>query len=151
MDREKYTTIVIHPHVGIDISEAEDEFVYPNYTMMTPEKKLAVSIFDAYPVQGKRVVTMTVQVEGEKVSLVFSGNLWPFRSQFDAQQIPMYRDENGKVFRAVEDCDVDFAKCLPELFNNGAARVVVDGAVRSGTQAHAFIKELKENPQLHFV
>ena len=151
-ERRGNTMISFHPHTGIDVDECWDNLAYGNYTFYPSSRSLTVSIFEAYPVQGKRILTMTLQIECDTVNIVFSGNLWPFRDRFDAEQIEMFRDDENKPFRVIPKCD-DFEKILeivPSLFVNTAMRVVCDGTMKPGSAVHSFVSKLRDNPQLFF-
>ena len=152
-NRQARITVQLHPHFGIDIDETWDNFTHENYVLHPPIQQLAVPISHAYPVQGKRIVTMTIQIGGE-VSLVFTGALWAFRERSEQQGIDGYRHDNGEYYRILADLDLkDTAridKIFTDVFSNLALRVLVQGEVRPGSAVHSFIQTLQDNPQLHF-
>jgi hypothetical protein len=150
-DREKMTMIALHPHYGIDIDAAWDEFSWSNYELHPSYRNLTVSPFECYPCTGKRVLTMTVQIEGD-VDIVFSGAIWQFRDLFEAEGIELFRDEQNRAFRVLSKPDFEkFPAILPNLLKNAMVRVVVEGAMKPSSRVHAFVTTLKQNPQLVFV
>ena len=53
---QKVLKIVVHPSAGIDVSE--DDLEDEHWDFKAPARDLPVSIFEANPVVGKRVVTL---------------------------------------------------------------------------------------------
>ena len=97
---------------------------------------------------------MSVQIDGEDISVVFSGALWNWRERFDNEGISSFRDENDRPFRVIPKINDDsrkIADMIPRLFSNAVMRVVVDGACKPGSKADALVCKLRENPQLFFV
>ena len=150
-DKEIKNTVEVHPHIGIDVDECWDNWSWPTYTLHPSARMLKVSPFDCQPVQGKRVLTMTMQVDGENVSAVFSGALWNWRDRFDGEEISSFRDENNKPFRVIPKVNEKLADMIPRLFSNAVMRVVVDGGYKPGSKADVLVCKLRENPQLFFV
>ena len=121
-----------------------------------------MSIFDAQPVQGKRILLMTVQVESdERLTFAVHGAKGPFRDRFEAAGIPGYRQEpeDGppKYYRVLENVDSGVpaerervAKMLGDVLRNTAMRVHVDGAPKPGTSAFRFVQTLRKRTHLHF-
>ena len=91
--------VSLHPHLEIDINECWDLVLRETYTLHEPARKLPMSVFEAQTVQGKRILMLTLQVDRDgKISFVFHGATWPFRSRFDAAAVPgySYEDEGDK-------------------------------------------------------
>ena len=119
-----------------------------------------MGIFECQPPQGKRLVLITVQVEGDNLlSFLFHGGTWLYRDAFEASQIAGYKDETSNVYyRVVPNMDAASDDEQQRLLNvlgdgvlkNVAARVTVDGRAPVGTPAHAFLKALRERPHLFF-
>ena len=119
--------------------------------------------FAAQPVQGKRVLLMTVQFESdEKLTFKIHGITWPFKDRFEAAGIPGYRHEDGedsppKYFRALGNVNSSVpeerervANMLGDVLRNTAMRVHVDGVPKPGTSAFRFIQTLRKRTHLHF-
>lgn len=79
-----------HPHISVgDMGDTADQLCYAHCTVEDPSPNVPLGIFEAQPVVSKRIVTLTVQPEGEDtVSILISGNMWVYRSRFDAHGIP---------------------------------------------------------------
>lgn len=151
-DKEYNSTVDVHPHFGINVDECWDNWSFPNYTLHPSERALKVSCLACQPVQGKRVLTMTVQIDGEVANIVFSGAIWNWRDRFDAESIGSFRDESNKPFRVIPKADLSkVAEMIPMLFSNCVMRVVVDGVYKPCSKVDGFVSKLKENPQLFFV
>ena len=122
-----------------------------------------MGIFEAAPVQGKRVLQLTLQVDSDdKLSFVVHGPTWPFRDKFDSCGIPGYkREENcqSKYYRVLEGVDCDIAderekvlKMLGEgVLCNTAMRVTIAGKLKPGTSAFKSVQTLRTRPHLHVV
>ena len=158
----KDVNVSLHPHIGINIDGCWDYLLY-EYSLHEPAQNLPMGIVEAAPVQGKRVLQLTLQVESDdKLSFVVHGPTWPFRDKFDSCGIPGYRwEENGqsKYYRVLEGVNCDNAderekvlKMLGEgvLFNT-AMRVTIDGGLKPGTSAFKFVQTLRSRMHLHFV
>ena len=106
-----------------------------------------MSIFEAQPVQGKRILMLTLQIESDtKMSFVFCGATWPFRARFDAAAAPGYRfEEEGqpKYYRVLESVNAatgdDRGRVLNALgervLRNTAMRVGIEGELKPGANA----------------
>ena len=158
--RADHVMVNLHPHINVDIADCWDKFEYESYTLDEPGKTLPMGVFEAHPVQGKRILSMTMQVETQNVaSLVFSGATWEFRQTFDSLHIPGYRDENsGSYYRVMESLDVtqEPAKdkvidLLENKLSNLAVRVVIEGPVKRGSYLDAFVQTLRARHHMHFV
>ena len=154
--------VVLYPHCGVDIDACWDVVLHKKYTLYECDARLPMGIFAAQPVQGKRVLLMTVQVESdEKLTFAVYGATWPFRDRFEAAGIPGYRQEpeDGppKYYRVLENVDSGVpaerervAKMLGDVLRNTAMRVHVDGVPKPGTSAFRFIQTLRKRTHLHF-
>ena len=155
--------VSLHPHLEIDINETWDLVLYETYTLHEPARVLPMSIFDVQPVQGKRILMLTLQVESDgKISFVFHGATWPFRSRFDAAAVPgySYEDEGQqKYFRVLESLDTTTEEDRDRVIHvlgdgvlrNTATRVTIEGELRPGTHAFRFVQTLRKRTHLHFV
>ena len=155
--------VSLHPHTDIDINECWDLVLYETYTLHEPARTLPMSIFAAQPVQGKRVLMLTLQVESDDtISFVWYGATWPFRDRFDAAGVPGYSfDEDGqpkycRVLEGVNTATDDRERALYVLgegvLRNTAARVLVEGELKPGTNAFRFVQQqLRKRTHLHFV
>ena len=112
---------------------------------------------------GKRILMMTLQIESDgKISFVFHGATWPFRSRFDAAAVPgySYEDEGQqKYFRVLESFDTTTEEDRDRVIHvlgdgvlrNTATRVTIEGELRPGTHAFRFVQTLRKRTHLHFV
>jgi hypothetical protein len=149
----------LHPHLGIQTTAADD---FENWSVEEQAATLPLPFFAAQPVQGKRVVSLNLECEGDNVSVLISGNTWSYRSKLDALGVAgAYHEgatEKDKTyFRVMKNLHAmsDKGRLLDLLgkacFKNLALRVVVDKQPEAGSAAAALIAELEEMPQLHFV
>ena len=159
-DKAKFETIVLNPHVNVDIDDCWDNFEYPVYTLEERSATLPLHIFEAHPVQGKRIVLVTIQIEAENaLSIVFHGGTWGFRGAFEASGVEGYKYENNVYYRVLKDSDIATQEGKDRILNilgdgvlkNVAARVSVDGRPTAGSPAHTFLRSLRDKPNLHFV
>ena len=112
---------------------------------------------------------MNIQVESEsKLSLVFDGQTYPFKSNLDAlglsggyhKEDGDTDDKKGDFYRYLRNIDLDDEnedgekriKSILGLggFNNIAMRVIVDTVPEEDSSVSTFIEELKEMPTMHF-
>ena len=90
----------------------QDSLDYPNITWEERAPKLPLGIFEAYPPQGNRVVTMTAQVEGDDViSFLFHGATWITRDRFEASSVPGFK--GGDTYYRVLQVTI-FSICSPK-------------------------------------
>ena len=151
--RAENPMIVLNPHVGVQIGDTWDNLQHPEYTMNEEERKLPMGPFEAQPVQGKAVLTMTMQIETDNVlSVIFHGQIWNFRDMLEAYGIAGYRREDGSYFRAMVNVDVSeeigkesIEKILDSVFKKLMCRVVVEGTVKPGTSVYDFLQTLKKD------
>ena len=82
--------VQFHPHASVgDLGDTADHLTYENCTVEDSSPTVPLGLFEAQPVVSKRIVTVNVQPEGEDtVSILVSGNMWVYRSRFDAHGIP---------------------------------------------------------------
>ena len=65
--RQDIPMITFRPHIGVNIDETWDHLQYPNVQLYDAAKRLPLSFspFAAHPVQGRRYMTMTVQIDND--------------------------------------------------------------------------------------
>ena len=123
-------------------------------------KKLPLSVFDAQPVQGKRVMNVTLEQQSEtEVSLIFHGCTWHFRDALEDAGVTASRYEEDGAWKYVHILNVnvseqaDNAK-LDNVFENALKCLVcrvLDSKTLKG-EVKAFVERLCEkHEQLHFV
>ena len=77
--------------------------------MYDPAKKVPLSIFDAQPVQGKRVMNVSLEQSSEsELSLIFHGCTWHFRDKFDEVGVTASRYEEEFSLRPIFKSMFDF-------------------------------------------
>ena len=152
----------LHPHVGVDVADIWEDLEYEHYTLNEPAKTLPLRVFDAQPVLGKRIVTLSVQTEKpDHISIVVAGNTWNFRSRLDDFGVPgsyVGEDADRKYFRVLKDMDVsdeEHRKRILSLigdgvFRNLAMRVTLDAKPEPDSHVEEFVAILAELPSLHF-
>ena len=163
-ERETDVTVNFRPHFGVDIACVWDRCHHETYNLYDAQA-LDVSIFEAHPVQGRRILQMSLQVESnDTLSIVLHGSTWFFRDRFDAFGVPGYRREgaNGEpstYYRVLEsvnassqaETDRVIDMLGPTVLKNTAVRVSIDGAMKAGTSVYKFVHILRQRPSLHFV
>ena len=128
--------------------------------MYDPARKAPLSVFDAQPVQGKRVMNVTLEQQSEtEVSLIFHGCTWHFRDALEDAGVTASRYEEDGAWKYVHILNVnvseqaDNAK-LDNVFENALKCLVcrvLDSKTLKG-EVKAFIERLgEEHEQLHFV
>ena len=148
----------LHPHIGVQLN-ADD---FEHWSTEPEAARLPLAYFEAQPPQGKRVVTLNLEADGDNLSILISGNTWAYRSRLDALQVPggYHEGASGEkdktYYRVMKNlhANADREKIfglLQNCFKNLALRVVVDSEPESGSAAAALIQELQEMPQLHVV
>ena len=157
--------IELYPHIGIDIGSIWNDLEHEPYTCEDPALKPPLGLFEAQPVNGRRVVTCHLQIESDNsLNMLLGGNTWGFRNRLDAHGVTgMYVGEDKEkqvYYRVLKDVDItdDAAKkkVLDMLgcgvFNNLAMKMVLDkDPHEEETAIYEFIKELKALPNCHFV
>ena len=93
----KKNTSSFYPYLGVDIGSIWEILKYQEYLMYDPTKKLPLSVFEAQPVQGKRIMNVTLEQHSEsEISFVFHGCTWNFRDVFEVAGLTAARyEENG--------------------------------------------------------
>ena len=128
--------------------------------MYDPARKAPLSVFDAQPVQGKRVMNVTLEQQSEtEVSLIFHGCTWHFRDALEDAGVTASRYEEDGAWKYVHVLNVnvseqaDNAK-LDNVFENALKCLVcrvLDSKALKG-EVKAFVERLCEkHEQLHFV
>ena len=128
--------------------------------MYDPARKAPLSVFDAQPVQGKRVMNVTLEQQSEtEVSLIFHGCTWHFRDALEDAGVTASRYEEDGAWKYVHVLNVnvseqaDNAK-LDNVFQNALKCLVcrvLDSKTLKG-EVKAFVERLgEEHEQLHFV
>ena len=126
--------VFLHPHTSADISDAWDDLAYPAYSFEDPTSKLPLKFWEAWPVVGKRIVSMYIQTTNENgVDILFGGHTYPFKARFDAQGV-RGGTANNVYFRKLENVDIGDEGQLRELtnilgsavLNNLSIRIVLD-------------------------
>ena len=128
--------------------------------MYDPARKAPLSVFDAQPVQGKRVMNVTLEQQSEtEVSLIFHGCTWHFRDALEDAGVTASRYEEDGAWKYVHVLNVnvseqaDNAK-IDNVFEN-ALKCLVCRVLNSKTlkgEVKAFVERLgEEHEQLHFV
>ena len=158
----KKTTSSFYPYLGVDITATSDNFTYQEYLMYEPSRKLPLSVFDAQPVQGKRIMNATLEQHSEsEISVVFHGCTWSFRTAFEIARLTTARyEENGaiKYVHVLANVNVskeeDIAK-VDIVFQNVLKCLVcrvLESRTLKGDKTKAFIERLSDmHEQLHFV
>jgi hypothetical protein len=148
-------------HLHTDVSIAKEGMQYENYRWSEPAKSLPIKIFECQPCVGKRIVTLTVEVQSASVaSLVFSGHTYPFRRKLEEYGSPRatFTDDNGQTsyFHIMKDVDFsdDAAQnkilvMFSEVFCNLAIRLVIPNEPKSGNPTYEFVDAFRELPCLH--
>ena len=161
MAKEKPFEVQVHLHT--DVSIAKEGTRYSNYQWNEPTKSLPVKIFQCQPCVGKRIVSLTVELEAQSTnaaSLVFSGHTYPFRRKLEECGAPRatFTDANGQTsyFHVMKHVDLSedaaHAKILAmfsDVFSNLAIRLVIPKEPERGTPAHELVDALRELPCLH--
>jgi len=151
-----------HVHLHTDVSIAKEGVQYENYRWSEPTKSLSIKIFECQPCVGKRIVTLTVEVQSASVaSLVFSGHTYPFRRKLEEYGLPRatFTDESGQTsyFHIMKDADFsDNAArnkdlvAFSEVFSNLAIRFLVPKEPEeSGSPTYDLVDALRGLSCLH--
>lgn len=165
--KEKQTTqpfqIVVHPHVGIDVSLSDLE--YKHYVLQEPKEVLPLHIFEAQPVARKVITWLNLQIESDDgISIVITGYTWPYRQRLDNLGVSggYFGEgddkENRKYYRVWKNIDVGDDEQTEKFMNmlgDGAfkklcMRVTLDAQPVPGTVVQKFIEKLREQPFLFF-
>ena len=128
--------------------------------MYDPARKAPLSVFDAQPVQGKRVMNVTLEQQSEtEESLIFHGCTWHPRDALEDAGVTASRYEEDGAWKYVHVLNVnvseqaDNAK-IDNVFENALKCLVcrvLDSKTLKG-EVKAFVERLgEEHEQLHFV
>ena len=117
--------VVLSPHLHIDLSSTMQHLKHECYTLKAAGEALPLHVFEAYPVMGRKITIMNLQVEDERtLSLLLTGHTWPWRRQLDEFGIRRgYEDEeedkeNGRrqYFRVMKNITVDDEEQQDKVF-----------------------------------
>ena len=148
----------VHPHLEINLDSLKEQMSYATIAFHEPTNDLPLKVFEAHPVNSKRVITLYFEPEDEAtVSMVIVGNTWNYRDDLEKNGVPGCRPQDGGAYyRYLKQVDITDSVgkqqilCLVDIFNKQALRVVVDPAPEpEGAVAHCF-DELRKLPCLHF-
>ena len=150
--------VTLYPHTGVNVNATWDVLAFPNYTLNEPDKKLPMCVFEGRPIQGRRIMSMDIQIEGDGVaSFLFYGATWPFRSGFEEAGLVALRDDaSSRTYNVLKSLSVSegmepIMHVLDDVLKGLVCRVVVEGSLKQGTAMHACVQVLRGLQQLHFV
>ena len=164
--REQPFQVQLRPHTSVDIDIDTDVFNYEHYFVKEKACDLPLHVFDAYPVVGKRITTLNLQIVSDTVlDLVITGHTYPFRAALEAHGIQGgYQEGEGgvdkgqyvRVWKSIDisedDTKIRFMEMLSTTFKKLCLRVNLDGGeAASDTHMANFIEKLKENHTLFFM
>ena len=149
-----------YPYLGVEIGSIWESLSYQEYLMYDPARKVPLSIFDAQPVQGKRVMNVTLEQQSEtEVTLIFHGCTWHFRDALEDAGVTASRYEEDGAWKYVHVLNVNVSKeeniaKVDAVFQDAlkclACRVLDSKTLKGDVKA--FIERLgEEHEQLHFV
>ena len=149
-----------YPYLGVEIGSIWESLGYQEYLMYDPARKVPLSIFDAQPVQGKRVMNVTLEQQSEtEVTLIFHGCTWHFRDKFDEVGVTASRYEEDGAWKYVHVVNIDVSKeediaKVDSVFQDALkclACRVLDSKTLKG-EVKAFVERVGEqHEQLHLV
>ena len=149
-----------YPYLGVEIGSIWESLSYQEYLMYDPARKVPLSIFDAQPVQGKRVMNVTLEQQSEtEVSLIFHGCTWHFRDALEDAGVTASRYEEDGAWKYVHVLNVNVSKeeniaKVDAVFQDALkclACRVLDSKTLKG-EVKAFVERVGEqHEQLHFV
>ena len=168
--------VQIHQHATQLITNTfvSDELNYDHYTVVSvSDDPLPLKWAECQPLMGKKLVTMTLQVESEThLSVLWGGNTWSFRQALDEFGVhgayheddveTTNKDGNTKsggrrYFRLLKSIDVtspDASKIkstIIDIFHSLAMKVFIEGApVVEDSPVSEYIDVLKGLSNLHF-
>ena len=155
--------IVLHPHLGIDVSLSDLE--YKHYVLQEPKEVLPLHVFEAQPVLRKIITLLNIQIESPaSISVVITGYTWPYRQRLDSLGVYGGYFEEGndkedrKYYRVWKNIDVSgdeqtekFMKMLgDDAFKKLCMRVTLDAQPVPDTDVYRFVEKLREQPFLFF-
>ena len=167
--------VQIHQHGAPLITNTfvSDELNYDQYTVVSvSDDPLPLKWAECQPVMGKKLVTMTLQVESEThVSVLWGGNTWSFRQALDEYGVHgAYHEDDvestnregmtksgRRYFRLLKSIDVttpDASKIkstITDIFHSLAMKVFIEGVpVVEDSPVSEYIDLLKGLSNLHF-
>ena len=164
--RDQPFQVVLHPHVGVDLSVVWDDLEYENYTLQDTSATLPLHVFEAQPVVGKKITGLNLQVNGDTmVSMIVTGHTWPWRARLDSFGISggyfadeaSKENESRKYYRVWKDIDVSddaqqqkFIAMLDDVFKNVVMRISLDRRPKPDSPVGAFVERLRQRPSLFF-
>ena len=149
-----------YPYLGVEIGSIWDNLSYQEYLMYDPAKKVPLSIFDAQPPQGRKIMNVTLEQSSEsELSLIFHGCTWQFRDVLEDAGLTASRYEEDGAWKYVHFLNVNVAKeediarldkVFEETLKSLACRMLDAKTLRG--EVKAFVERLgEEHEQLHFV
>ena len=173
---DKNVQVQINQHGEQQITNAfVSDLNYEHYTVLSvSDEELPLKWYECQPVVGKKIVTMTVQVEDENhVSVLFGGNTWAFRQALDEFGVNgAYFEEdsetttkdgdtkqNRRYFRLLKSVDVSDTEAaakikatIEEIFHCLCMKVSIEGSpvVEDSSVSEYIERELKTMRNLHF-
>eukprot|EP00973_Karenia_brevis_P016462 2254807-Karenia_brevis.AAC.3 len=163
MARETPFEVHLHPHTDVNIEGVLQNLTYELYKLHDPEASLTLGIFEAQPVNGKRIIQLHLQPENEThISILVLGNTWKYNSRLDAHGVPgaYYGEGDNRIYiRILKSIDVTEEKQQKKVFDligdkvfkDLAMRVVLDSLPQEKSKVECFVRRLKQTTCLHFV
>ena len=130
--------------------------------MYDPTKKLPLSVFEAQPVQGKRIMNVTLEQHSEsELSFVFHGCTWNFRDAFEVAGLKAAKyEENGATkyvyvlanVTVSEEANIAKVDIVLQTVLKGLVCRMLDSKTLKGEKMKAFVECLSDkHEQLHLV
>ena len=112
-----------------------------------------MSPVEVQPVQGKRVLMITIQGDSDSSLLLvlFHGEMWTFRTAFESYSVPVFRDNDGEYYRVL---DVDLSSELQrvgEVLDGVVKNTIACVSMQGEVSKYALLRVLKDRPHLYFV
>ena len=167
--------VQIHQHAAqlITNSFVSDELSYDQYTVVSvSDDPLPLKWAECQPVMGKKLVTMTLQVESEThLSVLWGGNTWSFRQALDEAGVhgayheddvetttkEGYTKSGRRYFRLLKSIDVTSADAskikstITDIFHSLAMKVFIEGGpIVEDSPVSEYIDLLKGMSNLYF-
>ena len=149
----------LHAQLGIDVSDVS---MQNELELRPPAQNLPLGVFDAQMPRRRPPVILTLTIEDERtLSIVVSGNTYPYKGAFDASGIPGGYIESagcdqGQYVRVLKSLIIpgdtpQVVGMIETILHRVVARVIVDGEVEEDSEMSAFVEKLKEFSNLYFV
>ena len=157
----KNLDVHITPHVGINIDDIWDELEYDSYTLNEATADPPLKYFEAVPVYGKKVTSMSVEVHSEtEISIVFT-NVYAYREGFEKHGVQGGRcggtdKSKGEYVRLMPKINVTTSEdkvytVIEDVLHNAQLRVMTDGEkYMDDSPVGTFIAKLRTRPNLNF-